>query len=192
MAKRRSIQNSIRYLQDSSSDDDSVQVINQPVSSVALGIAPTQAVAEQWSFEELNKVKNVSPPRAPKEIMPRTPKPIGPFTEKERKSGKAEISIGHLSRFMRRTKKTHDEYATEILQLRYENEALKAQNRQYRTKMRKIQRLSHAAIERNDYIQEGANASGEVTMNGEMKSDSEDDDPWNGIVYHSTNELPVD
>ena len=105
MAKRRSIQNSIRYLHDSSSDDDSVQVVNQPVSSVALGIAPTQAISEQWSFEELNKQKNVSPLRAPKEIMPQTPTPIGPFTKEERKSGKATISIGHLTRFMRRTKK---------------------------------------------------------------------------------------
>ena len=69
------------------------------------------------------------------------------------------------------------------------------QERQYRNKVRKIQRLAHAAIDRNDHIHEGANAAledGRVLSNEEIKSDSMDDDPRNSVVYYSTMDMPID
>ena len=69
------------------------------------------------------------------------------------------------------------------------------QERQYRNKVRKIQRLAHAAIDHTDHIHKGANAAsedGRVLPNNEIKSNSEDDDPHNSVVYYSTMGLPTD
>ena len=172
---------------DSSSDDDSIELLGSfPPSGKR--IAPSPEVAEQWAFEALNREKEQS--RAGS-----SPRQSGPFTAEEREADWATFSIRHMSRYMSRMKRRYDRYKNQILQLRFENEALKAQTRQYRTKVRKIQRLAHAAIDRDDDIHEGANAcfeDGEIPMAGEMKSDDEDDDPRNTVVYYSAKDMPVD
>ena len=76
-----------------------------------------------------------------------------------------------------------------ICELRYENELLKAIIRQYRTKVRKIQRISVAAVERDDTMLERVNSvleRGCITKNGEIKSDVEDDDARNQVVYRAS------
>ena len=93
-----------------------------------------------------------------------------------------------MERFLRDTENCNDAYMKEIFELRYENESLKAQIRQYRNKVRNIQRISVAAVEREDTMFERANSAlerGCITMNGEIKSDVEDDDARNQVVYRA-------
>ena len=171
---------------DSSSDDDSLELL-APVPPGNNTVAPSPQIAEQWAFEALNREKVQSPRRSSTNT--------GPFTAEERRNDRASFSIRHMSRYMNRMKRRYDKYTDEILNLRFQNETLKAQCRQYRTKVRKIQRLAHAAINKDDDINEGANAClerGELPMGGEIKSDNEDDDPRNTVVYYSTNDLPVE
>ena len=92
-------------------------------------------------------------------------------------------------------KRKYDGYSNDIFHLWFENQALKTQNRQYRVKMRKTQRLDHAVIDQDDDIHEGANAAlenGELPMEREMKSDNKDDDPWNTVVHYSTKDMPME
>ena len=175
---------------DSSTDDDSVELLG-PLPPAGDTVAPSPQIAEQWAFEALNRQKAQSIHAN----SPRSSTQTGPFTAEERRADKASFSIRHMSRYMNRMKRKYDGYTNEILHLRFENQALKAQCRQYRTKVRKIQRLAHAAINKDDDIHEGANAcleSGELPMVGEIKSDDEDDDPRNAVVYYLTKDMSVE
>ena len=67
--------------------------------------------------------------------------------------------------------------------MRYENDALKAQVRQYRTKARKIKCLAFAAIDRDDNLHKTANVSIERGMrpSSKTKSDGEDNKNQNKV-----------
>ena len=72
---------------------------------------------------------------------------------------------------------------------------MKARLHQYKTKQRKIQGPFCAAIYRDDYLQEVAVLTiqrGAVTANLEIKSDAEDDDTRNGVVYDADRDLDTD
>ena len=67
----------------------------------------------------------------------------------------------------------------------YQIDVLKAQVRQYRTKCLKFQRLSKAALYRDDELWDVANSNIERGRipNGDVKSDSEDDNVRNTVRY---------
>ena len=90
--------------------------------------------------------------------------------------------------YLRRAIKKNTEYhEKEIAVLRYENEILKANLRQYRRKSRKVRRIVNAAISRDDYLLENGNANLEqqppVVLKGEIKSDTEDYYHRNNVYY---------
>ena len=81
-----------------------------------------------------------------------------------------------------------------VYSVRYENSALKAQVRQYRRKVQKIQRLAYTAVQRDDNIHDITYAALEDATNlppqpVPFESDSEDDKPCNKVVYRSAKDL---
>ena len=86
--------------------------------------------------------------------------------------------------YLLRRQAKDQEFMEEIRTLRYQNDVLKAQVRQYRTKARKIKRIAFAAIDRDDNLHETANMNIERGRlpNSSTKSDEEDDDNHQQLV----------
>ena len=116
-----------------------------------------------------------------------------PFTEKDKSGGKI-FTYKQLCEYMKTVRIRNENPCGELKLLRYENSALKAQCRQYRRKAQKIQRLAYAAVQRDDYIHETANAALEndtkvPTNPVPFESDCEDVKPCNKVVYYPPREL---
>ena len=184
-----SVDDALAMCNASSSGDASCDVLLESDTSVSLGIALSPAVAKAWSDQQMNDMKESSRPGISEPFLKRTPSPVGHFgTKRKGEKVTPEREQVMTKRFLRDTKNRNDAFMKEILELRYENESLKAQIRQYRNKVRKIQRISVAAVEREDTMFERANSAlerGCITMNGEIKSDAEDDDARNQVVYRA-------
>ena len=77
-------------------------------------------------------------------------------------------------------------YARNVKELEYENEVLKAKCRQYRTKIKKIERLCQASKNRNEFLGKrgGSNLESGIIITGEIKSDEEDEDHCNKVKYY--------
>ena len=90
--------------------------------------------------------------------------------------------------YIRRRQAKDQVYNEEIRLLNYENNVLKAQVRQYRTKIRKMKRLAFAAIDRDDYLHETANENIERGRwpSSTTKSDDEDDEKQNKVKYRNS------
>ena len=136
MAKRNRDNVSDRYMFDSSSDssDPEDSLRHEPESPVRKGVAPCEHVATVWSFEGLNRKKNQGAPPKGEPVNPIYRSTGGPCTEEEKKGGKV-VTYCQLVKYVGGVKKRHDALTEEIVQLRYENEALRAQARQYRNKV---------------------------------------------------------
>ena len=116
-----------------------------------------------------------------------------PFTEKEKSGGKV-MTYKQLCEYMKTVRIRDENNTGELEWLRYENSALKAQCRQYRCKAQKIQRIAYAAVQRDDYINDTANAALEndtkvPTNPSAFESDHEDKKACNKVVYYSAREL---
>ena len=88
-----------------------------------------------------------------------------------------------------------ENHKTELLNLRYENEALQAQVRQYRRKTHKIERLVHAAVGQDYYTHDTANhamENGTHAVARPIDSDDEDHKPCNAVLYSLAKELYLD
>ena len=117
-----------------------------------------------------------------------------PFSDDEKLRGKV-ATYKEICRYMKSVRVRDVNHWTELLNLRYENECLRAQVRQYRRKARKIARLAHAAVEREDYINETANTAiknGSHATARPMDSDDEDEMSCNKVLYTSAIELHAD
>ena len=117
-----------------------------------------------------------------------------PFSDDEKLRGKV-ATYKEICRYMKSVWVRDVNHWTELLNLRYENECLRAQVRQYRRKTQKTERLTHAAVERDDYIHDTANTAMENGSHATARpidSDDEDKKPCNAVVYSSAKELYLD
>ena len=108
-------------------------------------------------------------------------------TEERMNAREGEVLV--LSKdYVRRRQAKDQVYDEEIRLLNYENNVLKAQVRQYRTKIRKMKRLAFAAIDRDDYLHETANENIERGRwpSCTTKSDDEDDEKQNKVKYRNS------
>ena len=126
-----------------SSNSDTGKLTNEPKPTVAkFKAAVSPEVAQQLAFEQLNQLKDETCAGHQGPVLPRRSKPY----HSELSSDEGTVN-------------NNEEMAREILLLRYENQIMKAQLRQYRMKQRKIQQLSCAAIYHDDYLSEVAGAT---------------------------------
>ena len=117
-----------------------------------------------------------------------------PFSEEEKRGGKI-VTYKEICQYMKSVRIRDDNHKTELLNYRYENEALQAQVRQYRRKTQKIERLAHAAVERDNFIHDTANLcmeDGTHAVARPIESDDEDKKPCNAVVYSSAKEVYSD
>ena len=177
--------------------DASGNVLVEADTSVSLGIALSPAVAkarsEQQMNDTMNDTKESSRPGVSIPFLKRSPSSVVGIIGTKRKGKKDTPDREDVmkQRFLIR----NDAFRKELCELRYENESLKAIIRQYRSKVRKIQRLSVAAVDRDDTMFERANSAleqGRITENREIKSDAEDDDKRNTVVYRAALDLESD
>ena len=177
--------------------DASGDVLVEANTSVSLGIALSPAAAklrsEQQTNDTMNDTIESSRPGVRVPFVKRSPSSVVGIisTKRKAKNDTADREDVTKQRFLVR----HDAFRKELCELRYENESLKAIIRQYRSKVRKIQRLSVAAVDRDDTMFERANSAleqGRITENREIKSDAEDDDKRNTVVYRAALDLESD
>ena len=177
--------------------DASGDVLVEANTSVSLGIALSPAAAKLRSEQErddtMNDTIESSRPGVRVPFVKRSPSSVVGIisTKRKAKNDTADREDVTKQRFLVR----HDAFRKELCELRYENESLKAIIRQYRSKVRKIQRLSVAAVDRDDTMFERANSAleqGRITENREIKSDAEDDDKRNTVVYRAALDLESD
>lgn len=103
------------------------------------------------------------------------------------------VTRAYLARVVKKNTEYHEK---EISVLRYENEILKANLRQYRLKARKVRRIVNATIDRDDMLMEAGNANLEqqppIVLEGEIKSDREDNFVRNAVRYSYGNHSESD
>ena len=117
-----------------------------------------------------------------------------PFSDEEKRGGKI-ATYKEICRYMKSVRIRDENHKTELLNLRYENEALQAQVQQYRRETHTIERLAHAAVERDDYIHNTANHAMENRSHAVARpidSDDEDHKPCNAVLYSLAKELYLD